>query len=156
MHIFCALEQLLHVKLDLARRELDAFVLQEPGKVVIHVREDHVHRKWFFSIACIVLVKTWSAYDSIRTLYDEHVIYIDDIWMVERLQDLNLPQRGDGHALLLVVHENALERHRITFGLMHSFVHLTEQDDQSDVTIKHERGWCTHPNVPSPSLVITS
>lgn len=43
MHIFCALEQLLHVKLDLARRELDAFVLQETGKVVIHVWEDHVH-----------------------------------------------------------------------------------------------------------------
>ena len=45
--------------------------------------------------------------------------------MMQRLENLDLAQSRYRHALLLVVHENALERHRITFGLMHSFVHLT-------------------------------
>ena len=45
--------------------------------------------------------------------------------MMQRLEDLDLSQCSHWHALLLVVHENALERHRIASGFVHSFVHLT-------------------------------
>ena len=44
VHILRALQKLLHVQLDLARREFHAFVLQQAGQIVVHVRRDHVHR----------------------------------------------------------------------------------------------------------------
>lgn len=51
MHIFRALDQLLHVKLDLTGTQLDAFVLEKASEVVVHVRKDHEHGKRFFAVA---------------------------------------------------------------------------------------------------------
>ena len=45
--------------------------------------------------------------------------------MVESFQDFNFPQSGDWHALLLIVHENTLERHVMAFRTMDSLVNLT-------------------------------
>jgi hypothetical protein len=44
MHVICALEQLLHVELDVTRLELDSLVFKEAGEVVVHVGKDHVDR----------------------------------------------------------------------------------------------------------------
>jgi hypothetical protein len=44
MHVLSALEQLLHIQLDLARLQLDSFILQETSKVMVHIRKDHVNR----------------------------------------------------------------------------------------------------------------
>lgn len=45
MHVLRALDELLHIELDLADSELDTFILQQSSKIVIHVRKDHVDRQ---------------------------------------------------------------------------------------------------------------
>jgi hypothetical protein len=42
-----ALEELEHVALDLRLRELDFLVIEETGKIVVHVRRDHVEDRAF-------------------------------------------------------------------------------------------------------------
>lgn len=43
VHVFSPFQQLFHVQLNLAWGELDPLILQQPSKVVIHVREDHIN-----------------------------------------------------------------------------------------------------------------
>jgi hypothetical protein len=43
VHVFRALEKLLHVQFDLTRLKLDAVILEQPSKIVVHVGKDHVH-----------------------------------------------------------------------------------------------------------------
>jgi hypothetical protein len=67
----------------------------------------------FFEPATISLISHYGAANewARRTLDDEHVQQVDDTRVLERLEDLDLPQRRDGHALLLVVHQDALQRY---------------------------------------------
>jgi hypothetical protein len=45
MHVFSTLEELLHEELNMARLQLHPFVLEQACEIVVHVREDHVHRE---------------------------------------------------------------------------------------------------------------
>lgn len=42
MHVDSALQQLLHIQLDLGYRQSDLGIVEEAAQVVIHVRKDHV------------------------------------------------------------------------------------------------------------------
>ena len=45
VHVLGAFQELLHVQFDLARSKLHALVLQQTCKIMVHVREHHVHRQ---------------------------------------------------------------------------------------------------------------
>jgi hypothetical protein len=45
MHVLCALKKLLHVKFDMTGLQLYTLVLEKTGKIVIHIRENHINRK---------------------------------------------------------------------------------------------------------------
>ena len=51
MKVSDTLEQLAHVELDDTRLELDSRILQEAGKVMIHIREDHINRTLVIAIS---------------------------------------------------------------------------------------------------------
>lgn len=44
MHIFGALHELTHVELYVTWGQLDAFVFQQAGEIMVHVWENHVYR----------------------------------------------------------------------------------------------------------------
>ena len=46
--------------------------------------------------------------------------------MVQRFEDLDFAEGGDGHAFLLVVHQDTFERNELFRRLVHSLVDLTE------------------------------
>jgi hypothetical protein len=92
MHILCAFEELLHVEFDVAGLQLDAFVFQQTSEIVVHVGEYHVHGQGVLGI----------------TPDNKHIQKFHDTGMVQRLEDLDFSERGDGHAFLLIVHEDTL------------------------------------------------
>lgn len=57
MHVFCAFQQLLHVQFDMTWLQFDPFILQQPGKVVVHIWKHHVdgqRRVLAFACRCSV------------------------------------------------------------------------------------------------------
>ena len=72
VHVFRPFQQLLHVKLDLRRRQLHPFVLQKPGEIVIHVRKDHVYGHWLtfpFTYSVVSILAN-------ATLYERGTTYL--------------------------------------------------------------------------------
>eukprot|EP00218_Dolichomastix_sp_CCMP3274_P001372 CAMPEP_0170153916 /NCGR_PEP_ID=MMETSP0033_2-20121228/56565_1 /TAXON_ID=195969 /ORGANISM="Dolichomastix tenuilepis, Strain CCMP3274" /LENGTH=468 /DNA_ID=CAMNT_0010391135 /DNA_START=50 /DNA_END=1454 /DNA_ORIENTATION=+ len=105
-----ALQELLHVALDLRDGEPDASAVSEAGEVVVHVLENHVN-------APFVLVR------GVR-LARHNLLHLYDVFVVEALQDFDLPDRRDREALLLVLHAHLLQRHDLSRLLVARHVHL--------------------------------
>lgn len=97
MEILKALQQLLQVALDLRDGELDRGVVEQTRQVMVHVRGDHVHD------GPLSLVRR------LAVMLDRHVLQAQDILVGEKLEKLNLPERCDREAVLLVVHDDFLQ-----------------------------------------------
>lgn len=65
------------------------------------------------------------------TTDDEHIQDLDDAGVVHCLENFDLAQSSDGHALLLIVHENTFEGYQTPSKVMDCFVDLSEQGEQS-------------------------
>jgi hypothetical protein len=92
--------------------ELDIWVVEEAGEVVIHVRCDHVEYRAFSALGLWPL--------------DCHLFEPKDIVVRQHLQQLDLSQRRDWEAILLIVHQNLLEREDPARDAMPRFVHFAE------------------------------
>lgn len=95
-----ALEQLEHVALDLCFLELDFWVVEEAGQIVVHVRSDHVQ------YCALPALGFWSLHC--------HLLQSQDVVVRQHLQQLDFSQRSDREAVLLVVHQNLLQREDAT------------------------------------------
>mmetsp|Transcript_47468 Transcript_47468/g.154062 ORF Transcript_47468/g.154062 Transcript_47468/m.154062 type:complete len:242 (-) Transcript_47468:444-1169(-) len=104
-----ALEELLHVALDLSRREAVPRVGQ-PGQVVVAVLHHHVDG----ALAVVVVGR----------IGGHNLVQANDVLVVEHLEDLDLADGRDREALLLVVHPHPLERHNLTRLARARLVHL--------------------------------
>ena len=102
MEVRTAFEQLLHVAFDLRYREMNVRILKQAGKVVVHVRCHHEH--------------AWLLARVLRSL-DSHLFQFQDIDVVQLLQQLDLSERSDWEAILLIVHQNLLQRHNLSCSL---------------------------------------
>ena len=51
--------------------------------------------------------------------------------MVDGFENLNFPQRSDGHAFLLVVHKNTLQSDMIAIRAVHGLVYFTSDGEFS-------------------------
>lgn len=109
MHVFRALHKLAHVKLYVTWGQFDTLIFQQAGKIVVHVRKNHVHRNG-------------------RTLAsnDDHINNVDDARVLESFENLNFSKGSDRHSLLLVMHENSLEGDDFPCGFLDRFVDLTK------------------------------
>lgn len=56
---------------------------------------------------------------------NNHVNNVDNARMVERFENLDFPESGDGHPFLLVVHENPLEGNDVSRTFLYRFMDLT-------------------------------
>ena len=95
MNVVQSVEHLLHDLLDLAEAELDVDVGEEPGEVVLGKVEDEVERG-------LVLVGLGRARPA-------DLDQVDNVLVAQELQDLDLAQRRDREALLLVLHQDLLQ-----------------------------------------------
>ena len=68
--------------------------------------------------------------------------------MVDGFENLNFPQRSDGHAFLLIVHENALKRYIVTIRTVNRLVNFTMVQRVSDYQY-------SRPNVSFPRLLVS-
>ena len=109
MHVLRALQKLLHIKLNLARREGHTLVLQQSRQVVIHIGKHHIHRQRIF----------------LRAPDDEHVQDVHDRRVLQRFENLDFSQRGNGHPFLLVVHQDTLESNGLSSLLVDGFMDLS-------------------------------
>lgn len=55
----------------------------------------------------------------------KHIQNIDNTRMFKRLEDLDFTQSSHRHALLLIVHQNPLERYNPSSRFLNSFMNLT-------------------------------
>lgn len=74
--------------------------------------------------------------------------------MFQSLEDLDFPERSNGHAFLLIMHENPLERNKCTISFVNSLVHLSAENCSQKNNRKKEKR--KYPKVPSPSFVVAS
>lgn len=79
---------------------------------MVHVRSDHVEDCAFPTLG-------------FRSL-DCHLFQSQDIVVAEHLQELDLPQRGDGEAVFFVVHQDLLERIHAACDAVSRLVHLAK------------------------------
>jgi hypothetical protein len=107
-----ALEQLQHVAFDLRFQKLDIGVVEEARQIVIHVRCDHVEYR---ALSALGLGPFYC-----------HLFQSQDIVMRQHLEQLDLSQRGDGKAVLFVVHQDLLHRVDAASNPMARFVHFTK------------------------------
>ena len=90
-----SVEELLHYTLDLAQRELDIEVREQPCQVVLTEVKDEVKG----GLVPVELAGLAAAY----------LNQVDNVLVVEKLQYPALSQRRDGEPLLLVVHEDLFQ-----------------------------------------------
>jgi hypothetical protein len=106
------LEQLQHVALNLRLLELDVGIVEEAREIVIHVRGDHVE---------------YRAFPALRFgSFNSHLFQPQDIVVTQHLQQLDLAERGDGKSILLIVHQNLLQRIDAASNAMARFVHFAK------------------------------
>lgn len=89
-----AFEELQHVALDLGRREVYVGIIEQARQVVVHVGHDHVEDGALPALCLGAL--------------DGHLFQLQDVFVGEHLEQLDLAQRCDGEAVLLVVGEDLL------------------------------------------------
>jgi hypothetical protein len=106
------LEQLQHVALDLGFLELDVRVVEKAREVVVHVRRDHVQDGPLPSLGLGPLHR--------------HLLQLQDVVVRQHLEQLDLPQRRDGKAVLFVVHEDLLHGVDVARDSMARLVHLSK------------------------------
>mmetsp|Transcript_9431 Transcript_9431/g.22236 ORF Transcript_9431/g.22236 Transcript_9431/m.22236 type:complete len:483 (+) Transcript_9431:329-1777(+) len=102
-------KQLLHVTLNLRRRESCARIGQ-PREIVVAELHDHVDRP----LAVVVLA-----------CFGRHnLLQLHDVFVVQHLENLDLPDRRHGEPFLLVVHTHPLQSHDLPRHLIPGLVHL--------------------------------
>lgn len=90
------------------------------------------------------------------TSHNEHVKYIDDAWMLQGLEYFDFPQGRDGHALLLVVHQDPLQCDMAALHLVYRLVYLTVFVHSISQCTPRSKSRIIYPKVPSPNFVVTS
>ncbi len=101
---------------------------------MIHIWHDHVQRSLLrarlgFGVRCIKVVSTGSSnmpMDTTLLPLHSHLLKPQDVRMAQHLQQLHFTQSRDGKAILLIVHEDLLERDHIASTLRTRFRHDTE------------------------------
>lgn len=124
-----ALQQLPHERPDVVLVEVDQAGLQQAHQVVVHVFKHQVEstcrggekrshggqsgaRAWEGRRRTFIVLKVQ------RVLFVcDNLLHVDDALVVELSQDLDLPDGGDGEALLLVVQSDLLQRHHLAWKM---------------------------------------
>jgi hypothetical protein len=107
-----ALEQLQHVAFDLRFEKLDVGIVEKSRQIVIHVRRDHVEYCAFSALG-------------FGPFYC-HFFQPQNVVVRQHFQQLDFSQRGDGKAILFVVHQDLLQRVDAASNSMPRLVHFTK------------------------------
>lgn len=79
MHILCPLEQLLHVEFDMAGLQLDSVVVQQTGKIVIHVGKYNDDSQWILCVA-------WQVVSSISVRKEVSILRTTNMSTISMIQ----------------------------------------------------------------------
>jgi hypothetical protein len=86
----------------LGHGEVNVGILKEAGEVVVHIRRHHEHAR--------LLARILGPLDC-------HFFQFQDVDVVQLFQKLDLPQRRNGEAVLLIVHQDLLQCHQLPRSL---------------------------------------
>jgi hypothetical protein len=85
---------------------------------------------------------------TVLTPNDKHIQDLDNTWVFERFEDLDLTQGCHGHAFLLIMHQDALQCNNTPTGSMDGFVYFPVTM-KSDVYIVQR---CKNQSLPKSTL----
>jgi hypothetical protein len=92
--------------------KLDVGVVEEAGKIMIHVRRDHVENRAFPALGL--------------GPFHCHLFQPQDIVVRQHFQQFDLSEGGYREAVFFVVHQNLLQRIDAASDAMARFVHFTK------------------------------
>ena len=112
MQVRDSLEQLYHIAFDLRLGELDRRIFEEAGQIMIHIRSNHIHYRFFSPLS----------FDSLNS----HLFELQNIRMRQHFKKLYLPDRGDRKAILLIVHQNLFHCYNLPGSARFGFVYFSK------------------------------